>query len=86
MGLLLCNSLFSQVTLDYYLDSDHPYNKNIPQPKELLGFEVGTWHVSHDKLVNYMYRLAESSDRIHIENRGRTYEDRPILLLTITSP
>ena len=60
LGLLLCNSLFSQVTLDYYLDSDHPYNKNIPQPKELLGFEVGTWHVSHDKLVNYMYRLAES--------------------------
>ena len=85
-GLLLYNSLFGQVTLDYYLDASHPYNKAIPQPKTLLGYEVGTWHVSHDKLVNYMYRLAESSDRIQIENRGSTYEGRPILLLTITSP
>jgi hypothetical protein len=86
LGLLICNSLFGQVTLDYYLDSNHPYNESIPQPKTLLGYEVGSWHVSHDKLVNYMYRLAESSDRIHIENRGSTYEGRPILLLTITSP
>ncbi len=33
-----------------------------------------------------MYALAESSDRIHIENRGSTFEGRPLLLLTITSP
>ena len=33
-----------------------------------------------------MHRLAESSDRIQIENRGSTYEGRTILLLTITSP
>ena len=29
--------------------------------------------------------LAKSSDRITIENRGFTYEDRPLILLTITS-
>lgn len=86
IGLFLSSLVFGQVTLDYYLDSDHPYNDNIPTPKELLGYEVGTWHVSHDKLVNYMYRLAEASNRISIENRGTTYEGRPILLLTITSP
>ena len=33
-----------------------------------------------------MKTLAASSDRITIENRGKTYEDRPLLLLTITSP
>ena len=32
-----------------------------------------------------MRTLAAASDRIQIENRGRTYEDRPLLLLTITS-
>ncbi|MAC92848.1 MAG: zinc carboxypeptidase [Flavobacteriaceae bacterium] len=85
-GLLLCNSLFSQISLDYYLDPNHPYDDNIPQPKSLLGYEVGTWHVSHDKLLSYMHRLAESSDRIQLENRGYTFEGRPILLLTITSP
>ena len=62
IGLFLSSLVFGQVTLDYYLDSDHPYNDNIPTPKELLGYEVGTWHVSHDKLVNYMYRLAEASN------------------------
>lgn len=86
LTMLSCGILFSQVNLNYYLDQNHPYNPNIPKPKELLGYEVGSWHVSHDQLVRYMYRLAESSDRISIENRGTTYEDRPILLLTITSP
>jgi len=85
-GILYCSISFSQVSLDYYLDANHPYNKEIPEPKTLLGYEVGTWHVSHDKLVHYMYELAKSSDRIHIENRGTTYEGRPLLLLTITSP
>src|SRR6056300_326695 len=84
--LFSCSILSSQVQLNYYLDEDHPYNSKIPQPKEILGYEVGNWHVSHDQLVHYMYRLAAASDRISIENRGRTYEDRPILLLTITSP
>ena len=35
--------------------------------KELLGFEVGEWHISHDKLVSYVYKIAELSDRIKIE-------------------
>ena len=86
ISLLLSGFLHSQVDLNYYLDSTHSYNSEIPTPKELLGYEVGTWHVSHDQLVSYMYRLANASDRISIENRGSTYEDRPILLLTITSP
>ena len=86
IAIIACNSIFGQVSLDYYLEANHPYDQSIPKPKTLLGYEVGTWHVSHDKLVNYMQRLAESSDRIQIENRGSTYEGRPILLLTITSP
>ena len=40
----------------------------------------------HDKLVQYMYALAAASNRISIVSRGKTFEDRPLLLLTITSP
>jgi hypothetical protein len=76
---------FGQVDLSYYLDQDHPYNDNIPKPKEILGFEVGEWHVSHDKLVGYMYRIAEASNRITIKKKGVTYEGRPLLILTVTS-
>ena len=32
-----------------------------------------------------MYALADASNRITIEDRGKTFEGRPILLLTITS-
>lgn len=80
----LCSQ--SNVDLSYYLPQDVNYNPNIPTPKRIIGHEVGQWHVTHDKLVQYMYALAEASDRITIENRGKTFEDRPLLLLTITSP
>ena len=73
------------VNLDYYLPSDVSYNPNIPTPKSSIGHQVGDWHITHDKLVQYMYTLASSSDRITIEDRGTTFEGRPLLLLTITS-
>ncbi len=79
---------FSQEKLDlsYYLPQDVQYNSEIPTPKSVIGHEVGEWHVTHDKLVQYMYALANASERITIKNRGKTFEDRPLLLLTITSP
>jgi hypothetical protein len=86
LAILMCDALFSQVHLEYYLDPNHTYDESIPKPKSILGYEVGDWHISHDKLVNYMIQLADSTDRIQIENRGSTFEGRPILLLTITSP
>ncbi|OSY88437.1 zinc carboxypeptidase [Tenacibaculum holothuriorum] len=86
--LLFCVSTFSQKKLDlsYYLPTDVTYNKNIPTPKSVIGHEVGEWHITHDKLVEYMKTLAKASNRITIEDRGKTYEGRPLLLLTITSP
>ena len=72
--------------LDYYLPQDINYNQAISKPADIIGHEVGEWHVTHDKLVQYMQTLARESDRITIENRGKTFEGRPLLLLTITSP
>ncbi|AZQ58783.1 zinc carboxypeptidase [Maribacter sp. MJ134] len=74
------------VALDYYLPQGITYDASIPTPKEVIGHEVGEWHVTHDKLMFYMQTLAKSSDRISIENRGETFEGRPLLLLTITTP
>lgn len=82
------SALFSQTQTDlsYYLPQDITYNPSIPTPQSVIGHEVGEWHITHDKLVQFMYALAEASDRITIENRGETFEGRPLLLLTITSP
>lgn len=86
--LLITFNIFSQsqITLDYYLPENISYNTNIPKPADIIGHEVGQWHVTHDKLVQYMYAVANASNRISIENRGYTFEDRPLLLLTVTSP
>ena len=75
-----------QVDLSYYLPTDVTYNKNIPTPKSIIGHEVGEWHITHDKLAEYMKALAKASDRISIESRGTTFEGKPLLLLTITAP
>jgi hypothetical protein len=76
----------SKIDLSYYLPTNVSYNSNIPTPKSVLGYEVGEWHVSHDKLVEYMKVLANSTNRITLDDRGKTYENRPLLLLTVTSP
>ncbi len=80
-------SVISQqkIDLSYYLPNNVTYNKNIPTPKSVIGHEVGEWHITHDKLVEYMKALAKASDRVTLEDRGGTYEGRPLLLLTITS-
>tara|TARA_R110002012_G_scaffold93567_1_gene226894 strand:+ start:63675 stop:66194 length:2520 start_codon:yes stop_codon:yes gene_type:complete len=85
---LICITAQAQekVSLDYYLPQNISYNQEIPKPSEIIGHEVGEWHVTHDKLVFYMQALAKASDRISLEDRGKTFEDRPLLLLTITAP
>lgn len=89
LGLIAC-SLFASQTLANdsdlsYLPANQNYNSAIPLPADVLGYPVGTWHVRHDQLVNYMYALAEASDRVSIREIGRTHEHRPLLMLTITS-
>ena len=85
VALFLTNLNVSAQSLDYYLPQGISYNKEIPTPKEVIGHEVGEWHVTHDKLSEYIRTLAEKSPRFKIENRGNTFEGRPILLVTVTS-
>ncbi|WP_339651345.1 M14 family metallopeptidase [uncultured Salegentibacter sp.] len=84
----LCFSAFAQqeeLSLDYYLPQDVSYNEEIPKPQDIIGYIPGEWHVTHDLLLNYTRELARVSPRIEVENRGKTYEGRPLILLIITS-
>jgi hypothetical protein len=72
--------------LDYYLPKNVTYNAAIPTPKTVIYHEVGEWHVTHDRLVNYMKAVDAASDRITMQVTGYTYEGRPQLVLFITSP
>ena len=85
--LLLLSLAFnlSAKTAQEYLPPDADLDPEIPTPESVLGWEVGDWHVSHDKLVQYMMALAEASPRVSIKTIGYTFEQRPLLQLTISS-
>jgi hypothetical protein len=73
--------------LGYYLPDSVTYNPAIPKPKDIIYHEPGEWHVTHDRLVNYMQAIAKAApDRVKLELMGFTYESRPQVLLIITSP
>lgn len=83
---LICNYAITQ-DLNYYLPKDVSYNPAIPKPKDIIYHEVGEWHVTHDRLVNYMKAIAQAApERVKFETMGYTYEGRPQVLLIITSP
>ncbi len=79
-------SLLSQ-DLKYYLPDSINYDPSIPKPKDIIYHEVGEWHVTHDRLVNYMKAIAAAAPgRVKLETMGLSYEGRPQILLIITSP
>lgn len=64
--------------LSYYLPENVTYNPTVPKPKDIIYHEVGEWHVTHDRLVNYMKAIAAAAaDRVKLETMGLTYENRP---------
>lgn len=73
--------------LSYYLPVNVSYNKAIPKPKDIIYHEVGEWHVTHDRLVNYMQAIAAAApQRVKLQTMGFSYEQRPQTLLIISSP
>lgn len=85
-SILAQNPSDAEATMDYYLPQNVTYDSSIPTPEDVLGMVPGEWHVSHHQLVIYMEALAEASDRITMHKFGETYEDRPLIYLTVTSP
>jgi hypothetical protein len=79
--------IISAQDIKFYLPDSVSYNPAIPKPKDIIYHEVGEWHVTHDRLVNYMRAIAGTSPgRVKLETMGFTYEKRPQVLLVITSP
>ena len=72
--------------LEYYLPGETGYDASVPAPAAIIGHEIGEWHLSHDRLVQYMRALSETSERVRWQETGKTYEGRPLLLLAISSP
>lgn len=84
--LLLALSSGSLAQQAYYFDASASFDEQIPTPAEFLGYEIGTHYTRHDRIVAYFEKLAEVSDKATFQVIGNTYEHRPQVVLTITSP
>lgn len=74
------------VELDYYLPNHASYNKSIPTPESVLGYQVGDLHIQHAQLVSYIKAVAAASDRVKLVNYGYTNERKPLYLVVFSSP
>jgi len=55
-------------------------------PSTYLKHEIGTQFTPHHRVVDYVHHVAEASPRVAVEQYGTTYEGRPLLLATISTP
>jgi len=57
----------------------------LQSPDEFLGYELGSHFTPHHNILNYMYHVAQHTDRVTINPYGTTYEGRELILATVTS-
>ncbi|MDR1602352.1 MAG: hypothetical protein LBS42_07990 [Tannerella sp.] len=82
----LCRTIGQTADLSYYLPRSDSYDRKIPTPESILGFQIGEWHVSHEQVLNYIRAVAAVSDRVKPVHYGYSYEKRPLYFLIFTSP
>jgi zinc carboxypeptidase len=83
---LIAPGLATAEPISYFLDdADEAFDPAVPTPASVIGHEVGEYHVTHDRLLQYFQALAAASPRVSIEWTGRTHEGRPTFVVVITS-
>ncbi|MEA2491749.1 MAG: hypothetical protein QOH21_3541 [Acidobacteriota bacterium] len=58
----------------------------IPTPDEFLGYKLGERFTPHHRILAYFDELTRRSDLITMRQIGETYENRPLMLATLTAP
>jgi hypothetical protein len=77
-ALILCVSVVAVVSLGA--------QARIPEPADVFGFQPGADYklASHEQIVEHFKKLDASSDRIAVEEFGRSSEGRPMILAVIS--
>ncbi len=58
---------------------------DIKTPEQYYGFAIGSRHLRHDQVVNYLQYLADQSDRVSLHHYGKTHGGRPLLVCIVTA-
>ena len=60
--------------------------QTIQTPEQFLGYKLGEQFTTQNRILDYVHYLAaQSPKRMKVEEYGRTYENRPLVLAYITS-
>ncbi|MFB9864168.1 M14 family metallopeptidase [Rufibacter immobilis] len=79
--LVLCGALLFCGTAGGYAQS------TLQTPQQFLGYKLGEQFTYHARLVDYVRYLADQNpSKMKVQTYGHTYEKRPLLLATISSP
>lgn len=55
-------------------------------PKEFLGYELGDRFTRHHRVMEYYKHVADVMPNVELTHYGETYEHRPLVFATVTSP
>ncbi len=84
LGSFLCLSLFSHAgEVDAFKGVSH--DPKIPTMKDVAGFDFGHKIAMHHEILAYARALAAASPKVSLVLRGKTWEDREMGLLFVTS-
>jgi hypothetical protein len=64
-----------------------PYRAAVPRPEALLGYDVGSWQTQYASQERVLLAIADAaSDRVHVEEIGRTPERRVMRAFIVSAP
>ncbi|UZR92777.1 M14 family zinc carboxypeptidase [Chondrinema litorale] len=69
----------------FAFDPEITFDEDIQSPADFLGYELGETYTIYHQSVAYVNALAASSSKITVHEYGKTYEDRPLVYMVITS-
>ncbi len=62
------------------------YDPAIPKPEDFASSPVGQWPIRYAELSAFVHAVAKSSNRVHLETCGQTFEGRDLFSVFISSP
>lgn len=88
--LILCGIFFliglkAQEKLDYFLPDDLNYKQEIPSPEDYFSQLPGDWHLTHGQVLSYFHEIARVSGRAILQEYARSFENKSLVQLVITS-
>jgi hypothetical protein len=68
-----------------FLCSARLFGQQLQSPSEFLGYRLGEKFTPHHKVVDYFRYIASGSGQVKIQEYGKTYEGRPLMVAYVAS-